>query len=406
MKLTALLVKRAKPGAKTRRMADGGGLYLEVRPNGSKYWRLAYRFQGKQKTLALGVYPAVSLLEARAERDKAKALLRAGTDPGQARKIKKAVEPGKDGFEVIAMEWFSKQKAVWGERHAQTIIGRLQKHVFPFIGAMSLHAIAAPDLLALLQKIEARGNMETARRVKQICGQVFRYAIATGRADRNPAADLRGALTPPRTKHMASLTNPQDVAGLLRAIDNYQGSFITRCALRLAPLVFVRPGELRRAEWVEINLDAAEWRIPAEKMKMKTAHLVPLSSQAVAVLQEIFPLTGNGQYVFPSERSRARAMSSNTINAALRRMGYTKDEMTGHGFRSMASTLLNEQGWNRDAIERQLAHQERNKVRAAYNFAEMLPERREMMQGWADYLDQLKADGGSNVVPIRGYAGR
>jgi len=405
MKLTGLAVKQAKPGDKARRMADGGGLYLEIRPNGSKYWRLAYRFQGKQKTLALGVYPAVSLQEARTERDKAKALLRSDTDPSRARQAEKVAESGADSFEAVALEWFAKQRPGWGDRHAQTVISRLQNHAFPAIGTMPIKAIAAPDLLAMLRKIEARGNLETARRVNQICGQVFLYALATGRGERNPSADLRGALTPPKPKHMASLTNPREVAGLLRAIDTYQGSFITSCALRLAPLVFVRPGELRQAEWVDIDLEAAEWRIPAKKMKMKTTHIVPLSHQVIALFQEILPITGQCRYVFPSERSKSRAMSNNTINAALRRMGYTKDEMTGHGFRSMASTLLNEQGWNRDAIERQLAHQERNKVRAAYNFAELLPERRKMMQAWANYLDHLKADGGRKVVPIRATVG-
>ncbi|MGH6885504.1 MAG: tyrosine-type recombinase/integrase, partial [Geminicoccales bacterium] len=242
----------------------------------------------------------------------------------------------------------------------------------------------------VLRRIEARGAIDTAHRVLQNCGQVFRFAVATGRAVRDPAADLRGALVTVRGSHFASITEPKAIGALLRAIGGYQGTHIVRCALRLAPLTFVRPGELRAAEWPEFDLDAAEWRIPAERMKMRAIHLVPLSAQAVGILRELRPLTGTGRYVFPGERTPTRPMSENTVNAALRRLGYSKDEMTGHGFRSMASTLLNEQGWHRDAIERQLAHGERDAVRAAYNYAEHLPERRRMMQAWADYLDGLK----------------
>ncbi|MDP1845501.1 MAG: site-specific integrase, partial [Candidatus Moranbacteria bacterium] len=301
--------------------------------------------------------------------------------------------------EAVAREWFKKMSTVWVPRHAETIIRRLESYVFPQLGQRPINEVTAPELLAMLRKLEAQGTVETAHRVKQICGQVFRYAIATGRTDRDPAADLRGALTPAKPKRMASITDPKGAAGLLRAIDGYHGSFVTACALKLAPLVFVRPGELRQAEWSEIDLEAAEWRIPADKMKMKSPHIVPLSRQAIDILREIHQLTGNGKYVFPSLRTGSRPMSNNTVNAALRRMGFSKEEMTGHGFRSMASTLLNEQGWNRDAIERQLAHAERNKVRAAYNYAEFLPERRKMMQAWADYLDDLKA--GAKIIPFR-----
>ena len=395
MKLTDIAIKQAKPGEKQKKISDGGGLFLLITPSGSKYWRLAYRYNGKQNTLALGVYPSVSLSEAREKRNEAKELLKTGIDPSKLKRESKAA----DKFGEIAQEWFQIQEPGWAERHAQTILGRIENHIKPCIGNLPIKSIDAPELLTMLRKIEARGTLETARRVNQICGQIFRYAIATGKTDRNPSADLRGALTPPKTKHMASLTNPKEVAGLMRAIDDYHGSIITYCALRFAPLTFVRPGELRHAEWSEIDLDVSEWRIPAEKMKMKSPHIVPLSKQAVAILVEIQPITDNGKYVFPSLRDNDRPMSDNTVNAALRRMGFTKEEMTGHGFRSMASTLLNEQGWNRDAIERQLAHAERNKVRAAYNFAELLPERREMMQAWADYLDKLKA--GAKVVPIR-----
>ena len=248
----------------------------------------------------------------------------------------------------------------------------------------------AQDLLTVLRRIEAKGTLETAHRTQQTCGQIFRYAVATGRAERDPSGDLRGALPPASAKHMATITEPKEIAGLLHSIDSYRGSIVTRCALQLAPLVFVRPGELRHAEWSEINFETEEWRIPAEKMKAGTLHIVPLSRQALLVLREIQPLTGQGRYVFPSPRTATRPMSDNAVLSALRRMGYAKNEMSGHGFRSMASTLLNEQGWNRDAIERQLAHAERNSVRAAYNYAEFMPERKKMMQAWGNYLDGLK----------------
>jgi integrase len=388
--LSDTTIKAAKPKEKTYMLRDGGGLWLVVEPSGRRWWKLRVVFNKKENSFSIGDYLATSLARAREEQETIKRQIAAGIDPGLSRKLRNQ-DQSDNTFKAIAMEWLAKQKTAWEERHAQTIEGRLQNHIFPHIGAASMQEINAPSLLSMLRQIEARGNFETVRRVNQICGQVFRYAIATGRADRNPAADLRGALTPPKSRHMASLTNPNDIAGLLRAIDTYRGSFVTLCALKLAPLLFVRPGELRHAEWSEIDLDRAEWRIPAEKMKMKNPHIVPLSSQAVDLFLDLKPITGQDRYIFPSERSKARPMSNNTVNAALRRMGFTKDEMTGHGFRSIASTLLNEQGWNRDAIERQLAHAERNKVRAAYNFAEFLPERRKMMQGWADYLGTLKA---------------
>ena len=301
-------------------------------------------------------------------------------------------------FEVIAREWYGKFSPSWAASHAKTTIRRLELFIFPWLGARPIKTITAPELLAALRRIEAKGALETAHRVKQVCGQVFRYAIATGRAERDPSADLRGAIPPASGKHMAAITDPKEIAGLLRSIDDYRGSIVTRCALQLAPLVFVRPGELRQAEWSEFNLETAEWRIPAEKMKAGAVHIVPLSRQALDILREIHPLTGHGRYVFPSPRTDSRPMSSNAILSALRRMGYAKDEMSGHGFRSMASTLLNEQGWNRDAIERQLAHAERNSVRAAYNYAEFMPERKKMMQAWADYLDGIKS--GAKIIPI------
>lgn len=401
MALTDTAVRNAKPSEKPRKLTDGKGLFLLVHPNGGKYWRLKYRIDGKEKLLALGVYPDVSLAAAREGRDQARKLLANDIDPGAFRQAQKRATKAatEDSFEAVAREWYTKHSPNWSESHGSRIIRRLERDVFPWLGSRPIAAITAPELLDVLRRIEDRGALETAHRAHQNCGQVFRYAIATGRAERDPAADLRGALPPAKVRHHPSLTDSKAIAELLRAIDGYQGAFVTKCALRLAPLVFVRPGELRRAEWAEIDLDAAEWRIPAEKMKMRAPHIVPLSTQAVAILRELEPLTGAGRYLFPSVRTSERPMSENTINAALRRLGYDKDSMTGHGFRSMASTLLNEQGWNRDAIERQLAHAERDSVRAAYNYAEHLPERRSMMQHWADYLEGLAS--GAQVLAFK-----
>ncbi len=324
-----------------------------------------------------------------------------GVDPSQHKKETKLIqrELAVNNFEAVAREWFDKNTHVWTKKHATTVIRRLELNVFPIIGNRPIKLVTAPELLEVLQKIESRGAIETAHRVKQICGQVFRYAIATGRGERDPSADLKGALTPVKPKSMAAITDPKKIGSLLRAIDGYDGQIMTMCALRLAPLTFVRPGELRHAEWLEIDLDNAEWKIPAHKMKMKLPHIVPLSRQAVDILVELKPITGDGRYVFPSLRSTVRPMSNNTVNAALRRMGYAKDEMTGHGFRAMASTILHEQGWPSDVIERQLAHTEGNSVKAAYNHAQHLPERRKMMQSWADCLHALK--GGAQVTSFR-----
>ena len=399
MPLTDTAIRNAKPKEKNYKLSDEKGLYLLVNTAG-KYFRYDYRYNKKRKTLALGVYPDVTLREAREQHNEARNQLKNGIDPLQHRKEAKTmrIEQAANSLEAVAHEWFMKNKLTWTERHAQTTIGRLKLNVFPWLGSRPIAEITAPEILAVLRRIEDRGARETAHRVKQICGQIFRYAIATGRAERDPSADLRGALSPTKPKHMATITDPKKVGELLRAIDGYEGHLITRCALRLAPLVFVRPGELRHAEWDEINLERAEWKIPAQKMKMRSPHIVPLSSQAVAIFNEIQPLTGLGCYVFPSLRTSERPMSNNTILAALRRMGYAKEEMTGHGFRAMASTILHEQGWPPDVIERQLAHAERNNVRAAYNHAQHLPERRKMMQSWADYLETLKGD--NKVVHI------
>lgn len=398
-KLTAQAVKAAKPKDKIYRSFDGGGLYLEVKPAGSKYWYLKYRIAGKEKRLFIGVYPQKTLKEAREDRDDAKKLLGNGIDPSELKQQAKraGAEVREDGFENVGREWFAKFKPSWKENHSKRIIRRLEADVFPWIGNRPCAEISAPELLTVLRRVEERGAIESAHRVKQTCGQVFRYAIATGRAERDPSQDLKGALPPPKKSNFATITKPEEIGALLRAIYSYEGHFVTLCALRLAPLVFVRPGELRHAEWSEINFEGSEWRIPAEKMKMGAIHIVPLSKQAVAVLKEIEPLTGRGRFIFPSIRTRKRPMSENTVLGALRRLGYSKEEMTGHGFRSMASTLLNEQGWNRDAIERQLAHSERDGIRAAYNYAEYLPERKKMMQAWANYMDSLR----NNVVPIK-----
>lgn len=389
--LTEAKVRKTKPQKSPQKFFDGGGLFLLVTPSGGKLWNLKYRFNGKEKKLSLGSYPEISLAEARQRREDARTLVANEVDPGEVKKAQQAAESAQaDTFEVIAREWHSRFAPTWAKSHSGKIIRRFELYVFPWIGTKEITSISAKEMLEVLRRVEEKGIIETAHRIHQSCGRVFRYAIATGRAERDPTGDLRGALPPANTKHMASIIDPREIGGLLRAIDGYNGSIVTRCALRLAPLVFVRPGELRHAEWAEMDFEAKEWRIPAEKMKSKYQHIVPLSKQSVEVLQDIMPLTGRGKYVFPSPRTGNRPMSDNAVLAALRRMGYEKDEMSGHGFRSMASTLLNEQGWNRDAIERQLAHTEKNSVRASYNFAEYLPERRKMMQSWADYLDSLR----------------
>lgn len=390
--LTAVAIRNAAPSDKPLKLFDGGGLFLQVMPNGSRYWRLKFRHAGKEKLLALGVYPEVTLAEARQRRDKARGEMRDGRDPSAERKIerRKARLSAATTFEGIAHDWLASQKRKLSQATYDKATRTLEANVFPWMGARPIAEIDAPELLAVLKRIEARGAHETAHRVKARVGQVFRYAIAHGTATRDPSADLRGALAPVVSKSHAAITEPAKVSELMRALDGYAGHFPTRCALRLAPLLFVRPGELRHAEWLEFDLDSGDWRIPAGKMKMREAHLVPLSSQAVSILRELEPLTGRGRYLFPGLRTAGEPMSENTVNAALRRMGYDKDTMTGHGFRAMASTRLNEMGWAPDVIERQLAHAERNKVRAAYNRAQYMAERRKMMQAWADYLDALR----------------
>ena len=401
--LTPSAVANAKPQAKPYKLTDERGMYLLVNRDGARWWRFDYRRPDtrKRNTLSLGTFPDVSLRKARDKRDEARALLVDGIDPGSERKATKIAgeERAANSFAAIAEEWLAKQAARMAPATFEKARWTFDDLLFPWIGNRPITEIDAPELLKVLRRIEERGAHETAHRTKQRAGQVFRYAIATARAKHDPTADLRGALAPVVSTSRAAITDPAKVGVLLRAIDAYQGSLVTKCALRLAPLVFVRPGELRRAEWSELALDAAIWRIPASKMKMREEHIVPLPAQAVAVLRELQPLTGRGQYVFPSHRGKARMMSENTINAALRYMGFDKDTMTGHGFRAMASTRLNEMGWAPDIIERQLAHAERNKVRAAYNRAQYLDERTRMMQAWADYLDGLRT--GADVVPFK-----
>jgi integrase len=398
--LTAVAIRNVKPADKPLRLFDGGGMYLEVMPSGARYWRMKYRHAGREKRLALGVFPEVSLARARDRRDAAREALQAGRDPGaerRAEKVRRVIAVGST-FEAVSTEWMASQR----KKLAPATFAKSQwllDQVMPWLGARPIGEIEPPELLAALKRIEARGANETAHRTKDKCGQVFRYAIAHGMATRDPSADLRGALAPIVRTSRAAITEPAKVGALLRALDGYGGQHVTRCALRLAPLLFVRPGELRAMEWAELDLDAAEWRIPAHRMKMREAHVVPLALQAMVILRELQPLTGRGRYCFPSLRAAAAPMSENTINAALRALGYDKVTMTGHGFRAMASTCLNELGWQPDVIERQLAHAERNKVRAAYNRAAYMAERQRMMQAWADYLEGLRA--GTKVVPIK-----
>lgn len=395
MPLTVAAIQAAKPRQKPYKLFDQGGLFLLVHPNGGRYWRLKYRMHGREKLLALGTFPDVSLAKARARRDDARKLIADNTDPAVVKQAEKTASA--DTFRAVALEWLAKQNlaAATIEKAKWTF----EQLLFPELGERPIRHISAPELLAALRKLEARGKIETAHRTKQRASQVFRYAIATGRADHDPAGDLRGALTPLEVEHRAAITDPKRVGELLRAIDEYAGQPSTHYALKLAPYVFLRPGELRAAEWAEFDFEKAEWRVPEHRMKMRETHIVPLSKQAIAVLQDVQPLTGSGRYVFPSLRTVTRPISEGTLNAALRRLGFSKEEMTGHGFRTMASTLLNEQGWHPDLIELQLAHAERNKVRAAYNRAKRLDERRKMMQAWADYLDGLRS--GGNVVPLR-----
>ncbi|MDD2732748.1 MAG: integrase arm-type DNA-binding domain-containing protein [Desulfuromonadaceae bacterium] len=399
--LSDIQVRTAKPQGKEFKLMDGFGLYLLVTPTNGKLWRFDYRFGDKRKVLAFGAYPALSLADARQRREDAKKLLANGIDPGEMKKTIKQtkIDLEENSFEIIALEWHTKFSGQWSEGHALTIMDRLKRDVFPWLGSKPIAEIKPVDILAVLRRVEGRGALETAHRIRTICGQVLRYAVATGRAERDIAADLRGALPPVREKHHAALTDPKEVAELLRAIDSFVGTFHVQCALKLAPILFVRPGELRQMEWAEIDFEEGRWNIPAEKMKMKIPHIVPLSRQAMAILKELQPLTGFGKYVFPNHRTPLRPMTDNAINAALRRMGYTSEDQTGHGFRAMARTILDEVLQVRpDYIEHQLAHAVKDPNGRAYNRTAHLVERKKMMQLWADYLDGLKA--GAKVIPF------
>lgn len=413
MALTDVAIRNAKPAEKQQKLFDGGGLHLLVTPAGGKRWVLKYRFGGKEKSLAIGTYPEVTLVEARQKRAAAREMLVQGIDPGEAKKAEKRTQRlnAENSFEAIAREWHAKYAPTWSASHGGRLLRRLEVDAFPWIGGKPIAELAPPDVLDVLRRVEKRGALETAHRLHANIGQVCRYAVATGRAARDVTADLRGALPPVQQEHMAAITDPKQVAELLRAIDGYQGTLPVSCALRLAPLLFQRPGELRAAEWAEFDLDAGTWEIPSDRMKRTKqgkaaggAHIVPLPTQAVAILRELQLLTGNGRLLFPSVRTKDRPMSDNTVNAALRRLGYDGDTMTGHGFRAMARTILDEVlSVPAPIIEAQLAHTVKDPLGRAYNRTAHLQQRREMMQKWADYLDRLKA--GAQIIPIGTAAG-
>ena len=405
MPLNALKAKQAKPKERDYKISDEKGLYLLVKKTGAKYWRLKYRVAGKEKLLALGVYPVVSLKEARERRDETRIVLANGLDPSELKRTNKTARQraAESSFKVVAQEWYEKQSPQWSPSHSNRVKAALERDLYPLIGNNPILSIAATDILDCLRKVEARGAIETAHRVKQIAGQVFRYAVATGRAERDPTSDLKGALAAPKKEHLAAITDPDEVGRLLLAIDSYEGTFTVKNALKLAPLVFVRPTELRHAETNEINLEDAEWLIPAKKMKSKRDHIVPLSKQATNILENQLQLTTSEKYVFPSARSLHRPMSDNAILVAMRSMGIPKEKMSGHGFRAMARTLLDEVlGFRVDIIEHQLAHAVKDPTGCAYNRTSHLHQREEMMQKWADYLDSLKADVNAENL-ISGY---
>lgn len=390
MALTQITIRNTKPQTKPFKLADSGGLFLLIQPNGNKWWRYKYRFAGKEKLLALGAYPDVSLADARELHLQARKMLAAGRDPGEAKKEAKrlTLEKHENNFEAIAREWHAKRSHTWTAKYAASALRRLEADIFPKLGRRPIAEILPPEMLAALRFIESRGAHDLAHRVQQVCGQIFTYAIITGRAERNPVNDLRGALTPTVKKHNAYLRAEQlpEFLQKMATYDNPQ----TRLAMKFLLLTFVRTGEMRGALWSEIDMTKGEWRIPAERMKMRDPHIVPLSKQALEVLEELKPITGHWEHVFPNQHRPKGQMSENTILYALYRMGY-HGKSTGHGFRATASTILNEHGFTPDVIERQLAHAERNGVRKAYNHAQYLPERRKMMQWWADYLDTVAA---------------
>lgn len=412
--LSDIQVSKAKPKDKPYKLTDGDGLFLLATPTGGKLWRFKYRFDGKEKLLSLGSYPALSLADARQRREDAKKLLVNGVDPGEMKKaLKRArIALEENSFEIISREWHTKFIEQWSPDHAKTVLRRLERDVFPWLGSRPVADIKPMDILSVLRRVEERGALETAHRIKSVIGQVFRYAVATGRAERDPTTDLRGALPPTVEKNMAALVDPQDVAELLRASDGYKGSFVVKCALMLAPLFFCRPGELRHTEWTEIGFDNALLSIPVERLKLPLStkrknkgqlHLIPLSKQAIAILKELQALTGHSKYVFPGHRSPLRPMSENAVLAALRRMGFDKEEMSGHGYRAMARTMIRQNlHIEAEYIEIQLAHATKSANGTAYDRVSFLPERKKMMQLWADYLDGLKQ--GAKVIPLRKMA--
>jgi integrase len=395
MPLTETAIRIAKAEPKPYKISDSGGMYLLVHPNGSKYFRYDYRFAGKRRTAAIGVYPDLSLKQARVERDRIKSLLSSGFDPSVHSKPQEL--PEVLTFEMVAREWHLKQRSRWTERYALRLISLFERDLFPYLGKQGIDDIKAPELLKVLRKMEARGLTESVGRARELAGSVFRYGIACGYCDRDVSSDLRGALATTPVKHRAAIIDPEKFGKLLRDLDNYKGSFVVSCGLRLSPLLALRPGELRHLEWTEVNVSAKEIRIPGSKMKMRTDHIVPLSRQALNILETLRPATGDGQYVFPSMRHPRgdRPMSENTVNVAIRSLGYDNTEMCAHGFRGSFCSLANEKlGFSTDAIERQLAHAERNKVRAAYLHAEFLAERRKLMQAWADLMEDFKTGKG------------
>ena len=400
MPLTDTAIRNTKPADKPIKLFDGGGLFLHITPAGQRYWRLKYRFAGKEKLLALGVYPDVGLKEARDRREEAKRLLGEGIDPSVERKVQKVatVERAANSFEAVAREWHGKYAPGWSDSNSKKVLARLENDVFPWLGGRPIAELKAPDLLTVCRRVESRGALDTAHRVLQTCGQIFRYAVATGRAERDPSGDLRGALPPAKGKHYAAPTDPKEVAGLLRMFDGFTGTFVVKCALLLAPMLFVRPGELRQAEWVDVDLDAGEWRFVSSKRDVR--HIVPLATQAVAILRDLHALTGHGRYLFPGARDKAKPMSEVAINAALKRMGIdTQKEFTGHGVRPIARTILREVlGFEAEVIELQLAHRKKDPNGQAYDRVAFLAVRKQMMQAWADYLDEIKA--GAKVIPM------
>jgi integrase len=399
MPLTDVAIRSAKPDSKPFKLADGGGMFLLVSPAGGKLWRLKYRFDGKEKLLALGAYPEISLLKARERREAARRLLADGIDPSEQRRAEKAEKQAKNEntFETVARSWYKTKSVKWTPAYGERLLRRLERDLFPAIGRRPIADITPVELLATLRKIEARGAIETAHRARSDAGQIFRYAVAEGKAERDIASDLSDALSPKIVTHLPAVTEPAKVAELLRALDGYSGSFIVECAIKLAPMVFVRPGELRKALWSDVDLDAAEWRYVVSKTK--TPHIVPLATQAVEILRNLHEVTGRGRYVFPCARGSDRPMSDNAILAAMRRSGIPAEEMTGHGFRAMARTILDEVlGFRPDFIEHQLAHAVKDPNGRAYNRTAHLADRKKMMQSWADYLDKLKA--GADVIRL------